>query len=239
MALNPLQFERLLQNLHPGHAIASMGYPDILHSELRELVTEILGDVPIKYRDDSASICKRHGKQFRQIPDAEALFEMFGCSLDVYDIKEDRGGEIVLDLNHPFPANACEQYEHVLDVGTLEHCFNVAQAAINMAAIAKVGGRVYHDNPFNNGNHGFYGLNPTWYHDFYGANGFEVEDCRLITQDGFVGEQIGCRRFFLTEKEANCIATVVRREVRPFVFPTQAKYRPKDKRGESSGSDRQ
>src|SRR5690348_10072789 len=107
-----------------------MGYPDIIYppDELAKALGPQISR--LKYRDESSRICKRHGLDYRPIPDAESLFQLFGVSLDVYDIRAERGCEIVLDLNHPFPASACEQYEYVLDVGTLEHCFNAAQALI-------------------------------------------------------------------------------------------------------------
>lgn len=236
LGLNRLMLERLLGGLRDGDAIASMGYPDILYPP--DELAQKLGDKfsGLRYREDSEAICRRHGIEFRQIPDAESLFELYGASLDVYDIAEERGCEIVLDLNYPFPANACEQYEWVLDVGTLEHCFNLPQAAINMAAMAKVGGRVCHENPFNWGNHGFYGLNPTWYHDFYEANGFDLEECLLLAKDGTGVEAPRTQRFQCTEKEVNVLAIAKRKEIADFEFPTQTKYQRRSWAKSSSAS---
>jgi hypothetical protein len=216
---------KLLERLEAGQAIASMGYPDIIFPP--EKLKDLLGDryAELKIRPDSDVICKRHGAKQQEVPDAESLFELFGASLDVYDIVKERGCEIVLDLNHPFPQNACEQYDHVLDAGTIEHCFNVAQAAINVAALANVGGRVYHENPFNWGNHGFYSLHPTWYRDFYEANGFELEQCQLV-QRNFKQAPAPMGRFFI-ETEVIALTIAKRLEVRDFVFPTQRKYQEK------------
>jgi SAM-dependent methyltransferase len=238
VALNALAVDRLLDVLRPGQAIAALGYPDIIYPPedlAKKLGPRLSG---LTYREESSRICKRHGLQYRQIPDAERLFELYGCSLDVYDIRAERGCEIVLDLNQPFPANACEQYDYVLDVGTIEHCFNIAQALVNAAALVKVGGVIFHENPFNRGNHGFYGINPTLFHDFYTDNGFEVIECRLIDDESASVAIHPTRRFIFTDKEINVFLIAKRLEARDFVFPTQSKYRPKDKRGESPGQDR-
>lgn len=239
MALNPLMFSRLVGLLKEGQAIASMGYPDILvePEELRELMGEkILG---VKYREDSRRICGRHKIPFRAVPDAESLFEQFGVALDVYDIVKARGCETICDLNYPVPEAAIAQYDYVLDVGTLEHCFNVGQALFNMASMAKVGGYVFHENPYNWGNHGFYNLNPTLFHDFYGDNGFEVVDCVLMD---FKTKQLyqphEWKRFRLLNCEANILTVARRVELKEFSMPMQGKYRGKneDSRKDSDGS---
>jgi SAM-dependent methyltransferase len=225
MALNPFLLGKLLPSLVPGQAIASMGYPDVLYPP--EKLERVLGTriLNLKYREDSEVICKRHGVPIHRVPDAESLFEQFGVSLDVYDIVRERGSEIVLDLNHPYPEMSREQYDYVLDVGTLEHCFNVAQAGMNMAGLLKVGGIILHENPFNWGNHGFYGLNPTWYHDFYTDNGFELMEIVLLPRGCEPVSLPKTKRFIFTETEANLLAVAKRTEVKPFVFPTQTKYR--------------
>jgi hypothetical protein len=215
----------LLKKLSPGQAIASMGYPDIALKP--EQLQSLLGDKfsSLKYREDSAAIAKRHGMKADTLcPDAEHLFELCGVSLDVYDVIQERGCEIVCDLNYPLPERVCGQYDYVLDVGTAEHCFNVAQALVNMACLVNVGGTVFHENPFNWGNHGFYGLNPTLYHDFYTDNGFEVE-IRLVTRDGRTCEAPPTKRFVMVGEEVNCFAIAKRLELRDIVFPTQTKYR--------------
>ena len=226
MALNAALLVKLLGRVKSGDAIASMGYPDIIFppEKLRDLLGEKI--LQLKYRPESEAICKRHGVEKHDVPDAESLFELFGASLDVYDIVQERGCEIVLDLNHPFPLNACGQYDYVLDVGTLEHCFNAPQALVNMAALVKVGGFVMHENPFNWGNHGFWNLNPTLFHDFYTDNGFEVVECKLVNhKTAQVYEVPLTKRFQFLEGEANVLTIAAKVEERDFVFPTQSKYR--------------
>lgn len=227
MALNPIALEKLVGKLKPGDAIASMGYPDILYPPERLL--DLIGPEKhsrLEYREDSSTVCKRHGLQYRQVPDAEKFFELYGATLDVFDIAEERGCEIVLDLNYPMPKNAYGQFDYVLDVGTLEHCFNAPQALCNMAALLKVGGIIIHENPFNCGNHGFWGLNPTLYADFYEENGFKLLECALVAGDG-IAIINPTQRFFFYESEANCLAIAQKLEEVEFTFPTQSKYRKK------------
>lgn len=231
MAINPLMTFKLVKALKtkPGARIAAMGYPDIIAPEklIGELTKGIL--TPLTYRIDSDVICRRHGlANSRRIPDAEAFFGLFGASMDVFDIVQERGGEILCDLNEPIDEKHVGQYDFVLDVGTLEHCFNIGAAARNMASLLKAGGVIFHENPFNWGNHGFYGLNPTWYGDFYGQPGFALQDCRFLMRDGkhspFEGdERFG--RFIWQHGEANCYAMAQRTEILPIGWPTQTKYK--------------
>lgn len=225
MALNPLMLGRLTSVLKEGQAIAAMGYPDIIYPP--EKLNALLHGREVKYRDDSERICKRHGVPPHDVPDSESFFEAFGASLDVYDIVQERGDEIICDLNYPIPAQACGQYDYVLDVGTLEHCFNIAQALVNMACLLKVDGLIFHENPYNWGNHGFYNLNPTLFHDFYTGNGFVIEECALLPVKGaeHAVKAPQTKRFIFTEREANLFTVARRVEEKPMTFPTQTKYR--------------
>jgi len=232
MALSVTQTAALVGILKPGMHVASFGYPDLIAPE--EMIVNLVGvhRALWEYREDSLEICKRHGLQQRNIPDAHSVFKAMDCELDVYDIVQERGCEIILDLNQPIgwkesinvSKSLRQKYDVVLDVGTVEHCFNIAQAIMNMAGLVKQGGHIIHENPFNWGNHGFYNLNPTWYHDFYAANGFKLLDCKLVLRDG---TSIGCpptSRFRYQAEEANVFAMAQRVTIQPFVFPTQSKY---------------
>lgn len=226
MALTRRMLDAVMHRVKEGMAVVSMGYPDMTFpiEPLREHLGEKI--LQVKWREDSEAICKRHGLQKRNIPDAESVFEVIGCTLDVFDVVQERGTEIVVDLNYPVPENAVKQFDLCLDVGTLEHCFNAPQALFNMASLAKVGGWVLHENPFNWGNHGFWNLNPTLFVDFYEANGFEVESCWIVPRGGEDAyEAPRTKRFVYTNSEANLL-TVARRvcEVE-FRFPAQTKYR--------------
>src|SRR5687768_8252629 len=157
--------------------VLSLGYPDIL--ALPEQLAALFGAQLLpafQYREDSAEIARWHGlPETTRIVEAQNFFALLGYDLEVLDVVEARGGEMVHDLNQPLPLQLHRRYALVIDPGTLEHCFNIAQAAKNVAEVVATGGCVFHGNPMNMFNHGFYNLNPTWYADFYAANGFRVE----------------------------------------------------------------
>lgn len=60
-----------------------------------------------------------------------------------------------------------EQYQLVIDTGTLEHCFNVGQAFMNVAVSVSIGGVILQAAPLNRFNHGFWSFSPTADHDFF------------------------------------------------------------------------
>ena len=224
MALSNLVAYDFIPRLKKGDRIASMGYPDIITPEplLKKLIGELKYSM-LTFRQDSARICKRHNIDYRLIPDADSLFDLMGAKLDVFDIVEYRGGEILCDLNYPIPQK--EQYDYVLDVGTAEHCFNIGQAIINMAQLLKKDGTIFHSNPFVMGNHGFYGLNPTLFSDFYGQPGFRLDWLRLmISGSNEVLDVPPVKRFQAPAAEVDIFAAATRTEVREITYPTQYKY---------------
>ena len=219
MALGSYMTQELLKRLKPGARVAAMGYPDMVAPlDVLEQYTDVRS---LEYRKDSEAICKRHGLPFRGIPDAHSFFKALGCELDVYDIVQERGCEILCDLNKGYIPD--EDYDFVLDVGTLEHCFNMATALLNMDGFLKDGGEIFHENPFNWGNHGFVNINPTFYADWYGD---KLIECKLIMRDGRVGDPPLTNRFKFMEGEAN-IFCIARRKGPTFcgIWPVQTKYK--------------
>src|ERR1700680_1355775 len=108
----------------PGRRILSLGYPDILASPA-SLEKIFGGEVMRKVgtRADSAQILRWHNADGMtdRVAEAGALFDALGFELDVLDLVQARGGEIVQDLNEPIPASLRERYAAVIDAGTLEH----------------------------------------------------------------------------------------------------------------------
>lgn len=229
MALSSLMMQKACARIKPGMRAASMGYPDII-APLKE-VESVLGAkfYSLKYREDSEVISRRHMQEHRKIPDAQSFFSLLGVQLDVYDVVKARGCEVIADLNEPLttvPYPARWGYDLVLDVGTLEHCFNIAQAAINMASLVKQGGFIFHENPFNWGNHGFYGLNPTWHSDFYSVNGFRLIEYQMVDQEYNVVQNVPpTQRFIYVDREVNLFAVAQRERIQPLIYPVQTKYK--------------
>jgi len=177
MAINAPVLEMLIKSAAQGDGhrrMMCLGYPDMLITEpqLKDLCgVDILERVA--FRDDSAAILKWHGLAGRmsRVVESRSLFAALGIAADFLDIHASRGFEIVADLNEPVPADLHGRYDLVYDGGTMEHCFNVGQVIRNIFSLAKVGGHIVHINPLNYYNHGFFGFNPTFYHDFYTQSG--------------------------------------------------------------------
>lgn len=212
-----------------SQAVLSLGYPDILPAPGQ--LTELFGTelaAALEYRPDSESIARWHAMPSgTRIPDSTRFFALLGYDLDVLDIVAARGGELIHDLNQPVPDRLHRRYALVIDPGTLEHCFNIAQAAKNVAEMVAPGGCAFHGNPMNLYNHGFYNLNPTWYHDFYTANGFELEVMHAVVDplrafSRYAVPRTG--RFREAPPDSSLYVLARRVSEAPVVWPTQTKY---------------
>lgn len=208
----------------------SFGYPDVLadSDQLAALFGEEIRD-KLKIREDGARIAAWHNMtgKIAHVVETLSLFSALGLELETIDVHPSRGVERKVDLNHPLPADLAARYGLVLDLGTIEHCFNIGQAITNAAQATALGGFVVHANPMSMVNHGFYNLSPTFYVDFYEQNGFEV-----VFMSGIAGRvpdytffDIDSMKRIQVAADCSIIAVVRRREMRPIVWPTQAKYR--------------
>jgi hypothetical protein len=212
-----------------GRACAA-GYPDLLvrPEQLRRLMGEERA-ARVGTREDSAAILAWHALTdwTDEVFDSDDVFQELGYSLDVVDIKPVRGGEIIVDLNQPLPQELAAKFDLIVDTGTCEHCFNIAQAAINLASMLRPQGVIIQAMPLNSFNHGFYNVNPTWFHDFYPANGFGIRSL-----SGFTDVVRNPVRFevppfarFRDVPHNSIIVVVAQREiVKPMTYPTQRKY---------------
>ena len=115
-----------------------------------------------------------------------ALFRLLGVSdVVALDRSPHEGAEILWDLNEPVPAELESRFDLILDAGTMEHAFDVRRVLMNIASMLAPRGRVIHMNPANNYvNHGFYQFGPTFFCDYYAANGFQDLQCFVVDQIG-------------------------------------------------------
>lgn len=220
-----------LNDPNKRYRMISLGYPDIIAN--KDTLNRIFGyDVcqNVKYHSDSASIIKWHNASdiTEGIPNADEVFNELGFDLDIIDIVKARGDERIVDLNTPLPDDLKEQYDLLIDAGTIEHCFNIAQAIKNISEMVNVGGYIFHINPLSLVNHGFYNLNPTFYYDFYLENGFEV-----VFNEGIIDQARDPKTFTLHHfkrfndipNEACNLVVAQRKERKDIVWPTQYKYK--------------
>lgn len=165
--------------------ILSLGYPDLMlpHEDIAAIFNCDASQLKIREDSDVVKEYHRQDNSAANIVDTTALFELLGFEFDCLDCDEIRGGEIVTDLNHPVDEKLHQQYTVIIDPGTLEHCFNIGTAIMNVANLVCIGGFVIHSNPINFYNHGFYNFSPTFYFDFYHHNGFIIDYLKCSYND--------------------------------------------------------
>lgn len=212
-----------------GRACAA-GYPDLLvrPEQLRRLIGEERA-ARVGTRDDSAAILAWHAlADWTDIVfDTRQVFEQLGYSLDVVDIQAARGGEILVDLNRPLAEALVGKFDLVVDTGTCEHCFNIAQAAVNLASMLRERGVIVQALPLNSFNHGFYNVNPTWFHDFYPSNGFRIRSLSAFTDIVRNPRRIetpAFRRFHEVPRNSVMVVVAQRDLVKDITYPIQRKY---------------
>lgn len=220
---------RAARELGGGRA-CSAGYPDLLVK--REHLVALLGGERasrVSLRADSPAILKWHGMagKLEGVFDARETFREIGFSLDVLDIAAARGEEILVDLNCPLPSEFAGRYDLVVDTGTCEHCFHIGQAAMNLARLVRKGGYIVQALPLSSFNHGFYNVNPTWFHDFYPVNGFEIHllvgIADIVLAPRFI-ELPPFANFGAVPERTAAVVVAQRMEERAPVVPTQRKY---------------
>lgn len=105
---------------------------------------------------------------------AAEFFQALGMaevtSLDIEGAAHDP--DLRHDLNAPLPDPLRDRFELVVDPGTTEHVFDLRSALTNVVYALRVGGAVIHFVPIYSYNGGYISINPSLFHDFYGANGF-------------------------------------------------------------------
>lgn len=86
------------------------------------------------------------------------------------------GGPNALRLNLNEPVNLQgRQFDVVLNLGTLEHVFNIGQAMATLHELTRPGGVIVHGMPLTGWlDHGFYSFHPTFYWDLAAVNGYAV-----------------------------------------------------------------
>ncbi len=102
------------------------------------------------------------------------FFKQLGIpEVHALDFSAYEGADLIHDLNQPVGKALAEKFNFILDGGTSEHVFDIRQTMQNIVRMLKPGGRILHMQPANNYvNHGFFQFSPTFYFDYYAANGF-------------------------------------------------------------------
>lgn len=183
---------RAIEDFGIHGSVLALGRQDIWFGDkdLRELVTRMnLGAVHangIAFSDPQRTarykeICEKgraHRTADPQYISDELLFAALGFqSCDSADANDFENATVIHDFNHPGLATAArKQFDFVFDGGTIEHVFHVPNMMRNIFDVLKVGGFVMHATPSNNHcDHGFYQFSPTFFYDWYAANGWSIK----------------------------------------------------------------
>jgi SAM-dependent methyltransferase len=163
--------------------ILLLGYPDVLATaaSLRAVGIDLVwASLPKRPTEEARQIWAQHGRpQLADEPmlEAKALFTAFGARPLVSDALKWGGEDVVLDLNQRIgwlTARRLGRFDLIIDPGTIEHCFNVAQAFMNIDQLLAPGGFVYHQTAIAFPNHGFWSISPTTFFDFYETAGYQL-----------------------------------------------------------------
>lgn len=114
---------------------------------------------------------------------AESFFKTLGAfTVASLDASQFEGASIIHDLNRPVPARIYDQYSAVVDVGTIEHVFDVARCLHNYMVMVRPGGHVIIHTPSNNYlEHGFHQFGPQLFERvFRHVNGFALTNIVLM-----------------------------------------------------------
>lgn len=212
MGITPAVLRGLMRYM-PAKRVFSLAYPDFVMTQ--EQLREIAGFTTEKTSDAGV----QHGIR-EPLPDTlEALLRLGVEEFRCVDIACLRGFEEIADLNEPHDFG---KFDLVMDCGTTEHCANIWQATLNAANAVAVGGVVFHQVPITMVNHGFFNVNPTFYADLYGQNGWEIE--QLYITDGRDSLSIDPFARVNVTSELSLCAAARRHTGEAIKAPTQHKY---------------
>ena len=128
------------------------------------------------YDSTTVQAVQAPGKEY--VTDA-AFFKSFApeASLDVMDVTDYEGANLIHNLCEPVPKHFCETYDVIFNGSILDNIFDPAQALRNMSRMLKSGGRVIHIEMASNYAYEYLIYSTDWFIDYYTLNDFR--DCRI------------------------------------------------------------
>jgi hypothetical protein len=164
--------------------------------------------------------------------------------VDSIDYSDYEGCKIVHDFNKPIQISLHQQYDVVIDGGSLEHIFHVPNAIENYMNLVKKGGSLFIFTTANNHlGHGFYQFSPEFFFNIFNeSNGFELKDV-LLEEHNFPSVELDSnhkiyrvsnpfdvksRVGLVSNKPSMIMLHAIRREIKPLfaTFPIQSDYQP-------------
>lgn len=168
------------------------------------------------------------------------------------DYSSHEGCDLIHDMNQPVSPDLHNQFDVVIDGGTLEHVFNFPVAVANCMRMVKPGGSLFIFTMANNhAGHGFYQFSPElFFRIFQPENGYEIRDvilelhrfpgaelsrttrCYSVVDPAMVQSRVG----LVTRCPVMMMVHAVKSESKPVFdrFPIQSDYASLYQQGESS-----
>ena len=174
----------------------------------------------------------------------EKLFQqLLGAhQISSLDCSEFEQCDIVHDLNYPVESIWRQQFDVVIDGGSLEHVFNFPVAIANCMNMVKPGGSLFVFTMANNHmGHGFYQFSPElFYRILHPDNGFQIKNL-ILEQHDYPGAElsahtrcfsvvdpakVGTRVGLVSKSPVMMMAHAVRTEIKPIFsqYPIQSDY---------------
>jgi SAM-dependent methyltransferase len=143
--------------------------------------------------DTSNKIPSWEGTPRAKNTNAQSLFQILGAdNVYVADISDYENPDFLIDLNYPVDPVYHDRFDTIVDVGTLEHLFDVPTALENIIKMLKDNGTLVSVLPSSNLiDHGFYSFSPTLFYDYFKSNGFNKISCYLREYSPFIYEKKG------------------------------------------------
>ena len=154
-------------------AMSPENLTELLLQEKLSISAEQLNEIKTNFDQNT-----RHRKDNVCVSD-EVFFNLFGiCKVDIMDVSEYEGANIIHDLNNPIPRSLENQYDFIIDGGTFDHLVDLRVAFENVVKMLKVGGRVFQWNAASNFTGAAYiSFGPDLFYDYYILNQFA--DCKI------------------------------------------------------------
>lgn len=203
--------------------VLCLGYPDLLVDEQhlisifgQEFVNNILEE-PM-----SDAVKAWHKSTLPKVFDPIWILKYFNFDVVIFDLISHRGVETLIDLNEPISDVHVEQFDLIIDTGTLEHCFNVGQAFKNICSTVKKGGVFMTAAPVSKLNHGYWNFGTIVHKDGFEQNGFEILKTTYTCKSDIVEPE---RMNWKHMPTRTVVTTIAKRTlVKDWVWPTQGKY---------------
>ena len=143
--------------------------------------------------------------------------------------------DLVIDLNKKVNKKIFNQFDNIVDIGTLEHVFDTHLALENYIQMLKKGGHLLIAVPCSNMiDHGFYTFSPTLFYDYFACNSFKILGSYLRESSPFIYEykskiyeykELGLEIPFISDRAVEFVILAKKvKNIRKVNKPTQSVY---------------